>query len=77
MNGNNAMLDGNILIYLSKNELPLAFLDQFDSLFISVISYIDGISNNYNCVRVFNAPIADVFEHRRQRRSASKPRGIS
>ncbi len=41
MNGNNALLDSNILIYLSKNELPYKFLDQFDTLFISVISYME------------------------------------
>ena len=41
MNGNRALLDSNILIYLSKNELPFEFLDQFESLFISVISYME------------------------------------
>ena len=47
MNGNNAILDSNILIYLSKNELPLAFLDQFDSLFISVISYMEVLGYTF------------------------------
>ena len=39
MNGNSALLDSNIIIYLSKRELPLTFLDQFDEHFISVIYY--------------------------------------
>ena len=41
MNGNSALLDSNILIYLSKNELPFSILDQFAALFISVISYME------------------------------------
>jgi predicted nucleic acid-binding protein len=36
MNGNSALLDSNILIYLSKNELPFSILDQFAALFVSV-----------------------------------------
>ena len=47
MNGNSAKLDSNILIYLSKNELPLVFLDQFDSLFISVISYMEVLGYTF------------------------------
>ena len=41
MNGNSALLDSNILIYLSKNELPFSILDQFAALFVSVISYME------------------------------------
>ena len=66
MNGNNAILDSNILIYLSKNELPLAFLDQFDSLFISVISYMEvlGYSFRDNEEENFVKEIMDLFNVR-------------
>jgi len=40
MNGNSALLDSNIIIYLSKREVPLSFLDQFDEHYISVITYM-------------------------------------
>lgn len=45
MNGNSALLDSNILIYLSKNELPFSILDQFTALFVSVISYMEDFKN--------------------------------
>jgi predicted nucleic acid-binding protein len=38
MNGNRALLDSNIIVYLSKREVPLSFLDQFDEHYISVIT---------------------------------------
>ena len=41
MNGNSALLDSNIIIYLSKNELPFTVFDKFDNLLISVISYME------------------------------------
>ncbi|SPD73157.1 Ribonuclease VapC1 (fragment) [uncultured Desulfobacterium sp.] len=41
MNGNRALFDSNIIIYLSKREIPLAFVDQFDDLCISVITYME------------------------------------
>jgi len=48
MNGNNALLDSNILIYLSKNELPFPILDQFAALFISVISYMEVLGYRFS-----------------------------
>ena len=48
MNGNSALLDSNILIYLSKNELPFSILDQFATLFISVISYMEVLGYRFN-----------------------------
>ncbi|RZB29766.1 MAG: hypothetical protein SRB1_02046 [Desulfobacteraceae bacterium Eth-SRB1] len=48
MNGNNALLDSNILIYLSKNELPFSILDQFAALFISVISYMEVLGYRFS-----------------------------
>ena len=84
MNGNNAILDSNILIYLSKNELPLAFLDQFDSLFISVISYMEVLGYTFRdseeenlvkeimdlfSVRFIDQQIAEiVIKYRKQQR---------
>lgn len=41
MNGNNALFDSNVIIYLSKREIPLTFLDPFDALFVSIITYME------------------------------------
>jgi predicted nucleic acid-binding protein len=41
MSGNSALFDSNIIIYLSKREIPLSFLDQFDEHYISVITYME------------------------------------
>ena len=48
MNGNSALLDSNILIYLSKNELPFSVLDQFAALFVSVISYMEVLGYRFS-----------------------------
>ena len=63
MNGNSAILDSNILIYISKNELPLTFLDQFDSLFISVISYMEVLGYTFRDSEeeTFVKEIMDLF----------------
>jgi predicted nucleic acid-binding protein len=47
MNGNSALLDSNIIIYLSKREVPLSFLDQFDEHYISVITYIEVLGYQF------------------------------
>jgi len=39
--GNKALFDSNVIIYLSKRQIPVSFLDQFDALFISVITYME------------------------------------
>lgn len=54
MNGNSALLDSNILIYLSKNELSFSVLDQFAALFISVISYMEVLGYRFNNSREEN-----------------------
>jgi len=41
MNGKKALLDSNIIIYLSKQELSPDFIESFSELFISVVTYID------------------------------------
>jgi len=48
MNGNSALLDSNIIIYLSKNELPFSILDQFAALFVSVISYMEVLGYRFS-----------------------------
>jgi toxin FitB len=47
MNGNKALIDSNIIIYLSKRELPFSFLDRFKSVYISVISYMEVLGYNF------------------------------
>jgi len=39
--GNRGLFDSNIIIYLSKRELPFSIVDQFDEIFISVITYME------------------------------------
>jgi len=39
--GNKALFDSNVIIYLAKREMPLSFLDQFDDVCISVITYME------------------------------------
>lgn len=41
MTGNKALFDSNVIIYLSKREIQLSFIDQFDELFVSVITYME------------------------------------
>ena len=47
MNGNSALLDSNIIIYLSKRKVPLVFLDQFDNHYISVITYMEVLGYQF------------------------------
>ena len=41
MSGERALFDSNIIIYLSKKEIPNEFVDQFETIRISVISYME------------------------------------
>ncbi len=47
MSGNSALLDSNIIIYLSKREIPLTFLEQFDEHYISVITYMEVLGYRF------------------------------
>ena len=47
MSGNSALLDSNTIIYLSKREIPLSFLDQFDEHYISVITYMEVLGYKF------------------------------
>lgn len=48
MTGKNALLDSNVIIYLSRRELNLDFVDQFDTLSISVITYMEILGYNFS-----------------------------
>lgn len=48
MNGKNAIFDSNIIIYLSKRELDLSVIDQFDHLSISIITYMEILGYQFN-----------------------------
>jgi predicted nucleic acid-binding protein len=52
--GSRALFDSNIIIYLSKREIPLSLVDQFDDLCISVITYME----------ILGFPFADQEEER-------------
>jgi predicted nucleic acid-binding protein len=41
VNGDAVLFDSNVIIYLSKRELPLAFVEQFDDIRISVVTYME------------------------------------
>ena len=47
MTGKNSLFDSNIIIYLSKRELPLSFIDDFEDIFISVITYMEILGYNF------------------------------
>ena len=91
MNGNNALLDSNIIIYLSKREVPLSFLDQFNKHYISVITYMEVLGykfRNYKeekfireMLEVFrilfiDQKIADIAIEIRRKRRIKRPDSI-
>jgi predicted nucleic acid-binding protein len=41
VNGRRALFDSNTVIYLSKRDIPLSFLEQYDEHFFSVITYME------------------------------------
>ena len=51
MSGNSALFDSNIIIYLSKREISLSFLDQFDDHYISVITYMEVLGYRFRDVK--------------------------
>ena len=54
MNGKKALLDSNIIIYLSKQELSPDFIESFNELFISVVTYME----------IFGYKFKDIKEER-------------
>ena len=50
MDGKRALFDSNIIIYLSKQEIDLSYIDQFDELFISVITYMEILGYQFQNV---------------------------
>ncbi|MDY6823457.1 MAG: hypothetical protein SWH68_06615 [Thermodesulfobacteriota bacterium] len=55
MNGENALIDSNIIIYLSKQPISPDFIERFDGLFISVITYMEILGYD------FDDPIEDAL----------------
>ena len=41
MSGEQVLFDSNVIIYLSKKEIPIEFVDHFDDIRISVITYME------------------------------------
>lgn len=55
MTGKRGLFDSNIIVYLSKREIPLSIVDQFDEIFISVITYVEILGY------VFDDPKEELF----------------
>ena len=51
MSGDKVLFDSNVIIYLSKRELPLEFIDQFDDIRISVITYMEILGFRFRNAR--------------------------
>jgi predicted nucleic acid-binding protein len=64
VNGKNALFDSNILIYLSKEEIPFAFINQFDAIFVSVITYMEilGYPFEHSNEENFTKELLAVFQ---------------
>jgi hypothetical protein len=64
MSGNSALFDSNI-IYLSKREIPLTFLDQFDEHSISVITYMEVLGYRFRDAKEeeFKREMLGVFRY--------------
>ncbi|MBN2034917.1 MAG: type II toxin-antitoxin system VapC family toxin [Deltaproteobacteria bacterium] len=48
MSGRSALFDSNIIIYLSKKELDLSYIDRFEDLFVSVITYMEILGYDFH-----------------------------
>ena len=48
MSGDRVLFDSNIIIYLSKRLLPVDFVDQFDDIRISIITYMEILGFRFN-----------------------------
>ena len=47
MNGKKALIDSNIIIYLSKQDLPLNFFDALDDIYISIMTYMEILGYDF------------------------------
>jgi predicted nucleic acid-binding protein len=45
--GNKALFDSNVIIYLSKRQIPLSYIEQFDDLAISVITFMEVLGHSF------------------------------
>jgi predicted nucleic acid-binding protein len=89
--GNRALFDSNVVIYLSKRELPLSFIDQFDEINISVITYMEilgyafsnseeeifikDLLSNFNILHI-DQKIADIVVDIRKKKRIKLPDAI-
>lgn len=64
MNGEAVLFDSNVIIYLSKRELPLSFIDQFEDIRISVVTYMEilGFPFKDSQEKVLVEELVDLFE---------------
>ena len=64
MNGDRALFDSNIIIYISKREIPLSLLDQFDEHYISIITYMEVLGYRFleEKEKNFITEILDAFK---------------
>ena len=58
------LFDSNVIIYLSKRELPLSFVDQFEDIRISVVTYMEilGFPFTDSQEEVLVEELVDLFE---------------
>ncbi len=48
MNGNNAILDSNIIIFASKKKIDVEkLLSRYDSFYVSIITYVEVYAFNF------------------------------
>lgn len=48
MSGNNAVLDSNIVIYLTKKQVDGSFLSKYGMLYVSVVAYMEVLGYNFH-----------------------------
>ena len=64
MNGDAVLFDSNVIIYLSKRELPLAFVEKFNDIRISIVTYMEILGFPFKDSREENLvkEIVELFE---------------
>ena len=64
MSGDRVLFDSNIIIYISKKILPIDFVDQFDDIRISVITYMEILGFRFKNPNeeAFIKDVLDLFE---------------
>ncbi len=64
MSGERALFDSNIIIYLSKKEIPNEFVDRFEIIRISIITYMEILGYPFKnaCEEDFIKELLGLFE---------------